>query len=165
MWFQRYEFLKDPPLHFMGEALGILYNQTFFCSGLEHLFIRWMQPTFYMLCLTCPCHHRNDQLSASWQDYLDTSYWLHKLYPIFGECIGSTSGHARNTGILAGCLDLVNSVYFYSFSVHFLWILLLGLNPKVRQQATCFLRSLRCTCFYLSSLCPQTWQTAYFPLY
>ena len=99
MWFQRYEFLKDPPLHFMGEALGILYNQTFFCSGLEHLFIRWMQPTFYMLCLTCPCHHRNDQLSASWQDYLDTSYWLHKLYPIFGECIGSTSGHARNTGI------------------------------------------------------------------
>ena len=78
MWFQRYEFLKDPPLHFMGEAilpraevprdldivcyvitarsmggearhhcseyggggeaLGILYNQTFFCSGLEHLF-------------------------------------------------------------------------------------------------------------------------------
>ena len=29
MWFQRYEFLKDPPLHFMGEALGILYNQTF----------------------------------------------------------------------------------------------------------------------------------------
>ena len=40
MWFQRYEFLKDPPLYFMGEALGILYNQTFFCSGLEHLFIR-----------------------------------------------------------------------------------------------------------------------------
>ena len=40
MWFQRYEFLKDPHLHFMGEALGILYNQTFFCSGLEHLFIR-----------------------------------------------------------------------------------------------------------------------------
>ena len=35
MWFQRYDFLKDPPLHFMGEALGILYNQTFFCSGLE----------------------------------------------------------------------------------------------------------------------------------
>ena len=30
MWFQRYEFLKDPPLHFMGEALGILFNQTFF---------------------------------------------------------------------------------------------------------------------------------------
>ena len=58
-----------------------------------------MQPTFYMLCLTCPCHHRNDQLSASWQDYLDTSYRLHKLYPIFGECVGSTSGHARNTGI------------------------------------------------------------------
>ena len=23
-------FLKDPPLHFMGEALGILYNQTIF---------------------------------------------------------------------------------------------------------------------------------------
>ena len=40
MWFQRYEFLKDPPLHFMGKALGILYNQTFFCSGLEYLFIR-----------------------------------------------------------------------------------------------------------------------------
>ena len=40
IWFQRYEFLKDPPLHFMGEALGILYNQTFFCSDLEHLFIR-----------------------------------------------------------------------------------------------------------------------------
>ena len=29
-----------------------------------------------------------------------------------------------------------------------------ALNPKVRQQATCFLRLLRCTCFYLSSLCP-----------
>ena len=29
-----------------------------------------------------------------------------------------------------------------------------ALNPKVRQQATCFLRSLRCTCFRLSSLCP-----------
>ena len=28
-----------------------------------------MQPTFDMLCLTCPCHHRNYQLSASWQDY------------------------------------------------------------------------------------------------
>ena len=40
MWFQRYEFLKDPPLHFMGEALGILYNQTFFCSAMEDLFIR-----------------------------------------------------------------------------------------------------------------------------
>ena len=23
-----------------------------------------MQPTFDMLCLTCPCRHRNDQLSA-----------------------------------------------------------------------------------------------------
>ena len=34
MWFQRYEFL-NLPLHFMGEALGILYNQT-----LEYLFIR-----------------------------------------------------------------------------------------------------------------------------
>ena len=33
-----------------------------------------------------------------------------------------------------------------------------ALNPKVRQQATCFLRSLRCTCFYLSSLCPETWK-------
>ena len=32
--------------------------------------------------------------------------------------------------------------------------ILSALNPKVRQQATCFLRSLRCTCFYLSSLCP-----------
>ena len=29
-----------------------------------------------------------------------------------------------------------------------------ALNPKVRQQATCFLRSLRCTCFRLSLLCP-----------
>ena len=29
-----------------------------------------------------------------------------------------------------------------------------ALNPKVRQQATCFLRSLKCTCFRLSSLCP-----------
>ena len=57
-----------------------------------------------MLCLTYPCHHRNDQLSASWQDYLDTSYWLHKLYPIFGECIGSTSGHVRNTGISPSAL-------------------------------------------------------------
>ena len=68
--FQRYNFLKD----FMGEALGILYNQTFFCSGLEYLFIRRMQPTFDMLCLTCPCHPRNDQLSSSLQDYLDTSH-------------------------------------------------------------------------------------------
>ena len=33
-------FFKDPPLHFMGEALGILYNQKFFCSDLEYLFIR-----------------------------------------------------------------------------------------------------------------------------
>ena len=32
--------------------------------------------------------------------------------------------------------------------------ILSALKPKVRQQATCFLRSLRCTCFYLSSLCP-----------
>ena len=31
-----------------------------------------------------------------------------------------------------------------------------ALNPKVRQQATCFLCSLRCTCFYLSLLCPYT---------
>ena len=30
MWFQRYEFLKDPPLHFIGETIIILYNQTFF---------------------------------------------------------------------------------------------------------------------------------------
>ena len=29
-----------------------------------------------------------------------------------------------------------------------------ALNPKVRQQATFSLRSLRCTCFRLSSLCP-----------
>ena len=28
-----------------------------------------MKPTFDMLCLTCLCHHRNYQLSASWQDY------------------------------------------------------------------------------------------------
>ena len=35
-----YVVLKDPHLHFMGKALGILYNQTFFCSGLEYLFIR-----------------------------------------------------------------------------------------------------------------------------
>ena len=28
-----------------------------------------MQPPFDMLCLTCPCHHRKDQLSASWQDF------------------------------------------------------------------------------------------------
>ena len=33
MWFQVYEFLKDPPLHFMGEDLGILYNQTFFARA------------------------------------------------------------------------------------------------------------------------------------
>ena len=26
-----------------------------------------------MLCLTCPCHHRNVRLSTSWQDYLDTT--------------------------------------------------------------------------------------------
>ena len=58
-----------------------------------------MQPTFDMLCLTCPCHHRNDQLSASWQDYLGTNHGLQKLYIIFGECIGSTFGHLRNTGI------------------------------------------------------------------
>ena len=32
--------------------------------------------------------------------------------------------------------------------------ILSALNPKVRQQTTCFLRSLRCICFYLSSLCP-----------
>ena len=32
--------------------------------------------------------------------------------------------------------------------------ILSALNPKVTQQAKCFLRSLRCTCFYLSSLCP-----------
>ena len=25
---------------FHGEALGILYNQTFFCTGLEYLFMR-----------------------------------------------------------------------------------------------------------------------------
>ena len=31
---------RNFPLHFMGEALGILYNQSFFCSGLEYLFIR-----------------------------------------------------------------------------------------------------------------------------
>ena len=37
-----------------------------------------------------------------------------------------------------------------------------ALNPKVRQQATCFLRSLRCTCFRLPSLCPQTWQKLIF---
>ena len=45
--------------------------------------------------LTCSCHQRNDQLSASWQDYLDTSYRLLKLQvnPIIRECIGSTSGH------------------------------------------------------------------------
>ena len=35
-----------------------------------------MQPTFDMLYLTCSCHHRNDHLSASWQDYLDTSYCM-----------------------------------------------------------------------------------------
>ena len=29
-----------------------------------------------------------------------------------------------------------------------------ALNPTVRQQPTCFLRSLRCTCFRLNSLCP-----------
>ena len=40
MWFQRNDFLKYPPLHCMGEALGILYNQTFFSSGLEYLFTR-----------------------------------------------------------------------------------------------------------------------------
>ena len=30
-----------------------------------------------------------------------------------------------------------------------------ALNEKVRQHAICFLRSLRCTCFRLSSLCPE----------
>ena len=51
-----------------------------------------MQPTFDMLCLTCPCHHRNDQLSASWQDYLDTSWELPRLYPIFGGALGPHPG-------------------------------------------------------------------------
>ena len=31
-------------------------------------------------CLTYPCLHRNDQLSASFREYLDTSHGLHKLY-------------------------------------------------------------------------------------
>ena len=119
MWFQRYEFLKDPPLPFMGEALGILYNQTFFCSALEYLFIRWMQPTFDILCLTCPCHQRNDHLSASWQDCLDTSYWLQQLYPIVGECIGSTSGHPRNTGISP---INSNAIILWNTSVHVLLV-------------------------------------------
>ena len=43
-------------------------------SGLEYLFFKRMQPTFDMLCHTCLCHHKNDQLSARWQDYLDTGY-------------------------------------------------------------------------------------------
>ena len=33
MWFQRYDFWKEPPLYFMGEAIGILYNQTFFVGA------------------------------------------------------------------------------------------------------------------------------------
>ena len=74
---------------------------------------------------------------------------------------------------LAGCLDLVKIVYtggkgnlcaflprnldsIFIGSVCIYCELLLGLNPKVGQQATYSMRSLRCTCFYLSSLCPQT---------
>ena len=37
LWFQRYEG-SAPTFH--GEALEIFFNQTFFCSGLEYLFIR-----------------------------------------------------------------------------------------------------------------------------
>ena len=47
MWFQRYEFLKDPPLHFMGEALGILYNQTFFLFG-PGKFIYHMNAAYFL---------------------------------------------------------------------------------------------------------------------
>ena len=39
------------------------------------IFIYQMNAAYFdMLGLTCPCHHRNDQLSANWQDYLDTGY-------------------------------------------------------------------------------------------
>ena len=84
---------------FHGGALGILYNKTGFVRAWNIYLSDECSLLLMWLCLTCPCHHRNYQLSASWQDYLDTNYWLQKLYPIFGECIGSTSGHPGNTGI------------------------------------------------------------------
>ena len=70
MWFQRYDFLKDPPLHFMGEALGILYN--LFGPG---TFIYQMNAAYFLYVMPdMSLPPQNDQLSASWHDYLDTSY-------------------------------------------------------------------------------------------
>ena len=64
MWFQRYE--SAPTFHWGSPRNSLQSDIFWFGPG---IFIRWMQPTFDILCLTCPCQHRNDQLSASWQDY------------------------------------------------------------------------------------------------
>ena len=65
-----------------------------FCRGVEYLFIRGLWPTLYMLCLTCRCyHHRNHQLSASYQDYLDTRRQLTKLHPILVEYVQRLTYH------------------------------------------------------------------------
>ena len=73
---------------------------------------------------------QNDQLSISWQDYLETSHRLQNLYPILGECTGSTSGFLRNTGISTSALSVFSplatdgrTVIVFHLSVVYLMIL------------------------------------------
>ena len=51
-----------------------------------------MQPTSDMLCLTCPCHHRNDQRTASWQDYLDKATDCSNYIQFLGSALGPHPG-------------------------------------------------------------------------
>ena len=58
MWFQSSDFWKDPPLYFMGEAVRILYYQTFLVGawniwayqsedqGLRLICYAWHVPAF-----------------------------------------------------------------------------------------------------------------------
>ena len=73
MWFQRYDFFEGSAPTFHGGSPRNSLQSDIFLFG-PGIFIYQMNAAyFYMLCLTCPCHHRNDQLSASLQNYLDTS--------------------------------------------------------------------------------------------
>ena len=63
---QKQLFKEESAPIFHGGSPKISLQSDIFCCSLEYLLIRWRWPTFYMLCMTCPCLRRKDQLSADW---------------------------------------------------------------------------------------------------
>ena len=89
MWFQRLIFLKGPRLHFIGEALGILYNQTFFVQAWN--IYSSDECTSDMLYLTCPSQH--SFLLAGKIILIQATDCRHYMYILFlGSVLGPHPG-------------------------------------------------------------------------